>query len=48
MCFVDGKLPYTSVQEEDEIYKISLDNRKVLRVAHTPKGSGPDPVVPLQ
>jgi len=36
------------VQEEDEIYTISLAERKVLRVDHTPKGSGPDPVVPLQ
>jgi DNA-binding beta-propeller fold protein YncE len=45
---LDGKLAYTSVQEEDEIYTISLADRKVLRVAHTPKGSGPDPVVPLR
>lgn len=45
---LDGKRAYTSVQEEDEIYTISLAERKVLRVDHTPKGSGPDPVVPLQ
>jgi YVTN family beta-propeller protein len=45
---LDGKLAYTSVQEEDEIYTISLTERKVLRVDHTPKGSGPDPVVPLR
>lgn len=45
---LDGKLAYTSVQEEDEIYTISVADQKIIRVAHTPKGTGPDPVVPLQ
>ena len=45
---LDGKLAYCSVQEEDEIYVISVADRKVVRVAHTPKGRGPDPVVPLR
>jgi DNA-binding beta-propeller fold protein YncE len=45
---LDGKLAYCSVQEQDEIYVISVADRKVVRVAHTPKGTGPDPVVPLQ
>jgi len=45
---LDGKLAYSSVQEEDEIYIISLADRKVVRVVHTPKGAGPDPVVPLR
>jgi len=44
----DGKLAYCSVQEEDEIYIISLADRKLVRVVHTPKGMGPDPVVPLR
>ena len=45
---LDGKLAYTSLQEEDEIYIISLADRKVIQVVHTPKGMGPDPVVPLR
>jgi len=45
---LDGKLAYCSVQEEDEINIISVADRKVLKVVHTPKGTGPDPVVPLR
>jgi YVTN family beta-propeller protein len=45
---LDGRLAYCSVQEEDEINIISVPDRKVLRVVHTPKGMGPDPVVPLR
>ena len=45
---LDGKLAYCSVQEEDEINIISVGDRKVLKVVHTPKGTGPDPVVPLR
>jgi DNA-binding beta-propeller fold protein YncE len=45
---LDGKLAYCSVQEEDEINIISVPDRKVLRVVRTPKGMGPDPVVPLR
>jgi len=45
---LDGKMAYCSVQEEDEINIISVAERKVLRVVHTPKGMGPDPVVPLR
>jgi YVTN family beta-propeller protein len=45
---LDGKMAYCSVQEEDEINIISVADRKVVRVVHTPKGMGPDPVVPLR
>lgn len=45
---LDGKMAYCSVQEEDEINIISVAERRVLRVVHTPKGMGPDPVVPLR
>jgi YVTN family beta-propeller protein len=45
---LDGKVAYCSVQEEDEIYVISVADRKVVRTVHTPKGTGPDPVVPLR
>ncbi len=45
---LDGKLAYCSVQEQDEIYIISVADRKVVRIVHLPKGTGPDPVVPLR
>jgi YVTN family beta-propeller protein len=44
---LDGKIAYSSVQEEDKIYVISVAERKILRIFQTPKGTGPDPVVPL-
>jgi YVTN family beta-propeller protein len=44
----DGRLAYSSVQEEDKIYVISIAERKIAGVYDTPKGTGPDPVVPLQ
>ncbi len=43
----DGRLVYSSVQEEDKIYVISAPERKIVRVFETPKGTGPDPVIPL-
>jgi YVTN family beta-propeller protein len=44
----DGRLAYCSVQEEDKIYVISVAERKVLAIHEAPKGTGPDPVIPLQ
>jgi YVTN family beta-propeller protein len=44
----DGKLAYCSVQEEDKIYVISIAERKIAAVYDVPKGTGPDPVIPLQ
>ena len=44
---VDGTVAYSSVQEQDKIYVISVPQRKTLRIFETPKGTGPDPVVPL-
>jgi YVTN family beta-propeller protein len=43
----DGRVVYSSVQEQDKIFVISVNDRKVLQVIQTPKGSGPDPVIPL-
>ena len=45
---LDGQVAYSSVQEEDKIYVISVPQRKVLRIFETPKGTAPDPVVPLR
>jgi len=44
----DGRYAYSSAQEQDKISVISLAERKVVRVIETPKGSGPDPVIPLR
>jgi DNA-binding beta-propeller fold protein YncE len=44
---LDGNWAYSSVQEEDKIYVLSVPERKIVRVFETPKGTGPDPVVPL-
>jgi len=43
----DGKLAYAGVQDQDKVYVISVAERKILRVIQTPKGSGPDPALPL-
>ena len=44
----DGRVVYSSVQEQDKIFVISVHDRKILRWIQTPKGSGPDPVIPLR
>jgi DNA-binding beta-propeller fold protein YncE len=45
---LDGRLAYSSLQEEDRICVISLADRKIVRTFETPKGTGPDPVFPLE
>ena len=45
---LDGKLAYCSLQEEDKVYIISVADRKIVRVIDVPKGTGPDPVIPLR
>ncbi len=44
----DGQLAYSSAQEQDKIFVISIADRKIIRVITTPKGSGPDPVIALR
>jgi YVTN family beta-propeller protein len=43
----DGKLAYAGVQDQDKVFVISVPERRVVRVIDTPKGSGPDPALPL-
>jgi len=43
----DGRLAYAGVQDQDKVFVISVPERKILRVFETPKGAGPDPVLPL-
>jgi hypothetical protein len=44
----DGRYAYSSAQEQDKIFVISLAEQKQVRVIETPKGSGPDPVIDLR
>lgn len=43
----DGRLAYAGVQDQDKVFVISVPERKIVRVFDTPKGAGPDPVLPL-
>jgi 40-residue YVTN family beta-propeller repeat len=44
----DGRYAYSSAQELDKIYVVSLADRKLVGAIETPKGSGPDPVIALR
>lgn len=43
----DGRLAYAGIQDQDKIVVLSVAERKLLRTFPTPKGAGPDPVLPL-
>jgi YVTN family beta-propeller protein len=43
----DGRIAYAGVQDQDKIFVVSVPGRKIVRVIRTPKGAGPDPVLPL-
>jgi YVTN family beta-propeller protein len=43
----DGAMAYSSVQEQDKVFVLSLARREIVKVLDLPKGSGPDPVLPL-
>ncbi len=43
----DGLLAYAGVQDQDKVLVVSTRDRKIVRAIATPKGSGPDPVLPL-
>ncbi len=42
-----GDYAFAGVQDSDEIYVISVADRKVVQVIKTPEGQGPDPVMDL-
>lgn len=44
----DGETAYAGVQDQDKVFAISVPERKIVRVIETPKGSGPDPAIPLR
>jgi YVTN family beta-propeller protein len=43
----DGRRAFSGVQDQDKVFYISVAERKIERVFQTPKGSGPDPAIPL-
>jgi len=43
----DGKHAFAGVQDNDEIWVVSVDGRKVVQVIKTPEGAGPDPVMAI-
>ena len=44
----DGHRAFAGVQDQDEVAFISVAQRKIERVIKLPKGSGPDPAIPLE
>jgi YVTN family beta-propeller protein len=44
----DGRRAFAGVQDQDKVFVISVAERKVERVIELPKGSGPDPAIPLE
>ena len=44
---LDGNLAYSSIQEQDKVYVLSVPRRTIVKTFETHKGTGPDPVVPL-
>ncbi len=43
----DGRYAFAGVQDRDEIYVVSVAERRVVQVIKTPAGHGPDPVLDL-
>jgi DNA-binding beta-propeller fold protein YncE len=43
----DGQLAYLGIQDQDRIVVVSVPERRIVREIRTPKGAGPDPVLPL-
>jgi YVTN family beta-propeller protein len=44
----DGRRAFAGIQEQDKVAFISVGERKIERVIDLPKGSGPDPAIPLE
>ncbi|MBV9084147.1 MAG: hypothetical protein JOZ62_15835 [Acidobacteriaceae bacterium] len=44
----DGKRAFAGIQDEDKVVFVSVPNRKIERELQLPKGSGPDPSIPLE
>lgn len=44
----DGKLAFVGIQENDKVLVIDVPRREIARELALPKGSGPDPVIPIE
>jgi YVTN family beta-propeller protein len=44
----DGRRAFAGIQDQDKVAFISVAARKIERVIELPKGSGPDPAIPLE
>ena len=44
----DGKLAYTSAEDDDRVFVVSVPDKKVVGEFRTAKGMGPDPVMELR
>jgi hypothetical protein len=43
----DGKRAFAGIQDQDKVCFISISGRRIERILQLPKGSGPDPSIPL-
>jgi YVTN family beta-propeller protein len=43
----DGRRAFAGIQDQDKVVFVSVPDRKIERMLELPKGSGPDPVIPL-
>jgi YVTN family beta-propeller protein len=43
----DGRRVFLGIQDQDKVVYVSVPNRKIERTLELPKGSGPDPAIPL-
>jgi YVTN family beta-propeller protein len=44
----DGRRAFAGIQDQDKVVFIGVTERKIERVIDLPKGSGPDPAIPLR
>ena len=44
----DGKWVFAGVQDQDKVFVIFVPDRRIERAIELPKGSGPDPAIPLE
>lgn len=43
----DGRRAFAGIQDQDKVVFVSVPDRRIERIVDTPKGSGPDPAIPL-
>lgn len=43
----DGKRAFAGIQDQDKVCFVSVTDRRIERILQLPKGSGPDPSIPL-